>query len=206
MGTKRTFIKPRRSIKLLTLTATVVCIWVFGLVQFVNTIPVRVIDEVTRTDAIVVLTGGSLRLLMGLDLLTQGLSENLFISGVYRGIDVRDLLKILKRDPRQLENQISIGIASDTKGNAVETKSWITSGKIRTLRLVTADYHMPRSLFEFRFAMPNISIIAHPVFPDKVKRERWWAWPGTASLLISEYNKFLFAWVRSEISALEILK
>ena len=207
MRRSRYFARPRRWwVKLLIVAAIVVCIWMYGLFIFVNTIPVRVVDEATRTDAIVVLTGGSLRLAKGLDLLTQGLSENLFISGVYQGIDVRELLKILKREPQQMENKISIGIASDTKGNAVETKSWIAFRKIRSLRLVTADYHMPRSLFEFRFAMPNVSIIAHPVFPDKVKRERWWAWPGTASLLISEYNKFLLAWVRSEISALGFFK
>jgi uncharacterized SAM-binding protein YcdF (DUF218 family) len=183
-----------------------VCIWVFGLFQFVGTIPIRVVDDTTRTDAIVVLTGGSLRLAKGVDLLAQGLSKNLFISGVYRGTDVRELLKILKREPQQIENQISIGIAVDTKGNAVETKAWMTSKSVKSLRLVTADYHMPRSLFEFETVLPKKSIIAHPVFPDKVKRKRWWAWPGTASLLISEYNKFLFAWVRSEISVLAILE
>ena len=181
-------------------------IWVSGLFNFVKMIPDRVVDGVTRTDAIVVLTGGSLRLGTGLDLLAQGLSKKLFISGVYRGIDVRELLKILKREPLQLEKKISIGIASDTRGNAVETSTWLASEKINTLRLVTADYHMPRSLLEFRFIMPDASIIAHPVFPDKVKRERWWAWPGTASLLISEYNKFLFAWARNEINKLAIYK
>jgi uncharacterized SAM-binding protein YcdF (DUF218 family) len=181
-----------------------VCFWVFGLFQFVGKIPIRVVDDSSRTDAIVVLTGGSLRLVKGLDLLAQGLSKNLFISGVYRGVDVRELLKILKREKQQIENQISIGIAVDTKGNAVETKAWMTSNKVRSLRLVTADYHMPRSLFEFETVLPKENIVAHPVFPDKVKRVRWWAWPGTASLLISEYNKLLFAWVRNEISVLSI--
>ena len=130
----------------------------------------------------------------------------LFISGVYRGIDVQELLKVLKREPQQIENQISIGVAIDTKGNAIETKAWMISEKIQSLRLVTADYHMPRSLYEFKSVMPKERIIPHPVFPDKVKRERWWVWPGTASLLISEYNKFLFAWVRNEIEMLAYFK
>ena len=78
----------------------------------------------------------------------------------------------------------------------------MVSGNIQSLRLVTADYHMPRSLFEFKTVMPKESIVPHPVFPDKVKRKHWWKWPGTASLLISEYNKFLFAWMRSEIEML----
>ena len=202
MRRARYFIKPRRTTRLLTLAGLVGCIWVFGLFKFVDLIPISVVDTSSRTDAIVVLTGGSLRLGEGLDLLAQGVSENLFISGVYRGIDVQELLKNLKRKPQQIESQISIGIAIDTKGNAIETKVWMGDANIHSLRLVTADYHMPRSLFEFETIMPKKIIIPHPVFPDKVKRERWWTWPGTASLFISEYNKFLFAWVRNEIETL----
>lgn len=202
MRRPRRSVRSGRAIKLLTAAVVVAVIWIFGLFQFADEIPTRVVDETTRTDAIVVLTGGSRRLGKGLDLLSQGMSDNLFISGVYQGIDVRKLLKIVKREPEQLENRISIGIASDTTGNAIETKVWMTSGKFRSLRLVTAAYHMPRSLSEFRFAMPDLTIIAHPVFPDNVMRERWWAWPGTASLLISEYNKFLLAWVRHGLGRL----
>jgi uncharacterized SAM-binding protein YcdF (DUF218 family) len=55
---------------------------------------------------------------------------------------------------------------------------------------------MPRSLLEFDRAMPEIDIVAHPVFPVQVKREHWWAWRGTAVLLVSEYVKYLGALVR----------
>ncbi len=192
----RRSVRSGRAIKLLTAAVVAAVVWIFGLFQFADRIPVRVVDETTRTDAIIVLTGGSRRLGKGLDLLSQGLAGNLFISGVYQGVDVRKLLKIIKRKPEELENRISIGIATNTTGNAMETKVWMTSGDFRSLRLVTAAYHMPRSLLEFRFAMPGRTIIPHPVFPENVKRERWWVWPGTASLLISEFNKFLFAWIR----------
>jgi uncharacterized SAM-binding protein YcdF (DUF218 family) len=49
---------------------------------------------------------------------------------------------------------------------------------------------------EFRHAMPAVTLVPHPVFPENVKQDRWWAWPGTGSLMASEYNKFLFAWSR----------
>ncbi len=201
----RRSIRSGRAIKLLTAAVAAAIVWIFGLFQFADAIPARVVDETSRTDAIIVLTGGSRRLGKGLDLLSQGLAENLFISGVYQGLDVRKLLKIVKREPEQLENRISIGIATNTTGNALETKVWMSSGKFRSLRLVTAAYHMPRSLLEFRNAMPGLTIIAHPVFPENIKRDRWWAWPGTASLLISEYNKFLLAWVRNGLERLAAL-
>ena len=52
---------------------------------------------------------------------------------------------------------------------------------------------MPRSLLEFRVAMPEVDIVPHPVFPDHVKLDAWWRWPGTAVLIAGEYNKFLVA-------------
>jgi uncharacterized SAM-binding protein YcdF (DUF218 family) len=62
--------------------------------------------------------------------------------------------------------------------------------------LVTANYHMPRSILEFSRAMPNVTIIPNAVFPVNFKRENWWMWPGSASLVIGEYTKFLLAWIR----------
>ena len=57
--------------------------------------------------------------------------------------------------------------------------------------------HMPRSLFEFRRVMPQVEIIAHAVRSENYRQDDWWRWPGSASLLVSEYNKFLIARVVS---------
>ena len=175
---------------------TVAVLWVAGLFQFASLVPKQVLDPSTRTNAIVVLTGGSRRLGEGLELLSQGLAEKLFVSGVYRGVDVRELLQIGRRNPRELETRTVIGNATNTAENALETMVWMRARKYRSLRLVTAAYHMPRSLLEFRHAMPAVTLVPHPVFPENVKQDRWWAWPGTGSLIASEYNKFLFAWSR----------
>ncbi len=60
----------------------------------------------------------------------------------------------------------------------------------------TAAYHMPRSLLEFRRLLPDAEIVLHPVFPDQVKQRDWWRWPGSASLIVSEYSTYLVARVR----------
>src|SRR3546814_20820963 len=65
-----------------------------------------------------------------------------------------------------------------------------------SLRLVTATYHMPRSLLEFHRTMPNIEIVPHPVFTENFKRDDWWRWPGSTALLLPEYTKYLVAQVR----------
>ncbi len=179
-------------------------VWGGGLFTFAAKIPDRVLAADKQTDAIVVLTGGSGRLRAGLDLLLAERAEHLFISGVYGGVDVRQLLAILKQRPDDIENRIGIGNAVDTIENALETKNWMRMRGYTSLRLVTAAYHMPRSLLEFQDAMPDIEIVPHPVFPEHVKQDKWWAWPGTMALIATEYNKYIVATLRHNVKVLDL--
>ncbi len=146
------------------------------------------------TDAIVVLTGGTGRLETGLQLLSDNRGRSLFVSGVARGVDVAALLRLARRSPENLACCIAVGYqADDTAGNARETAEWMKKQGFASLRLVTANYHMPRSLIEFRRAMPAARIVAHSVFPEQFKGDSWWRFPGTAMLLVSEFNKYLIA-------------
>ena len=180
----------------------VICFfWMFGLFAFLKLIPDSADEAPLKTDAIVVLTGGSLRLQTGLILLKRGWAEKLFVSGVHRGVDVRQLLRLARTSPSEAECCIQLGhAADDTAGNAAETQQWMAAQSFQSLRLVTAAYHMPRSLVEFHNAMPNIKIIIHPVFPPQVKLENWWRWPGTAFLILGEYSKYLIARTRHLIN------
>jgi uncharacterized SAM-binding protein YcdF (DUF218 family) len=177
--------------------------WIIGLVAFVARIPVP--DEVASepADAVVVLTGGGGRLETGLALLEQGHARKLFVSGVHEDVDVAMLLASLAADGVPPPDAATVACciqlgysAADTRGNAEETAAWIRAEHFASLSLVTADYHMPRSLLEFHRAMPEIRILPYPVFPEQVRREGWWRWPGTTSLLIREYNKYLVALAR----------
>ena len=170
--------------------------YIGGLVWFAETIAEAVEDSAATTDAIVVLTGGSQRVQSGLQLLTAGKAKKLFVSGVYHGTDVTALLRTQSQSPDAVQCCIVLGHSADnTYGNALETAAWMRQEGYRSLRLVTANYHMRRALLEFERAMPDVRIIPHPVFPDSV-RERWWAWPGTLDLIIGEYDKYLWALIR----------
>jgi hypothetical protein len=72
--------------------------WAAGLARFAALIPDRLDDDPRATDAAVVLTGGSGRLDAGLDLLVRGRAGKLFVSGVYRGLDVQRLLQLARPD------------------------------------------------------------------------------------------------------------
>ena len=181
----------------LAILVILVIAWFGGLVAFAAEIPDAVTDPETETDAIVVLTGGSGRLETGFELLAERRAAKLFVSGVYRGVDVASLLHMSQRNPSELICCVSLGyVAESTAGNARETASWIAKEGYTSLRLVTANYHMPRSILEFSHAMPNTKIIPHAVFPPNFKSDDWWMWPGSTSLVIGEYSKFLVAWIR----------
>lgn len=173
--------------------------WTTGLLWFADQIPDAIEDTTTPTDAIVVLTGGQGRLEAGLALLSQNLSSHLFVSGVYRGVDVKTLFETLQRSSAGLENRIGIGDATNTTGNAEETAQWARHYGVHSIRLVTASYHMPRSLLEFHHALPDVTVVPHPVFSDNVKQDEWWFWPGTAGLIAREYTKYLLARARQFI-------
>ena len=168
-----------------------------SLLNFVDQIPISALTNDEQTDAIVVLTGGSSRLEEGINLLAQRKAKKLFVSGVYRGVDVRRLLSLSQRAPDDLVCCIEIGhTATSTEGNATETKLWMDQEGYQSLRLVTASYHMPRSIREFQHHMPQVRLVPHAVFPAQFKRQQWWRWPGTASLILTEYAKYLMSSVR----------
>ena len=171
--------------------------WGGGLLWFATDLGTRGEDAEPVTDALVVLTGGSERLATGLALLEAGKGRKLFVSGVHKGVDLADLLRRSHVAPVQAQCCIVLGhAADDTVGNAAETASWMEAEHFASLRLVTAAYHMRRAMLEFNRAMPDITIVAHPVFPDAFKKDQWWRWPGTAHLLAVEYTKYLGALAR----------
>ncbi len=171
--------------------------WLIGLLWFATGLPNSVAEPERVTDAIVVLTGGSGRVHKGLQLLAKKRAKKLFISGVYRGVDVQELLRVSRQSPGNLQCCVALGYEADsTRGNARETAGWMHEQGLHSLRLVTAAYHMPRSLLEFRRVLPNAEIVPHPVFPEPAQQRDWWPWPGSASLIVSEYSQYLGARAR----------
>jgi uncharacterized SAM-binding protein YcdF (DUF218 family) len=192
-----------RMSRMALLAILILVILVLGLISFVDKIPTEVTDRNTETDAIIVLTGGSERLDEGLLLLTQKKAKKLFVSGVYRGVDVQRLLELSKQNREELLCCIALGYdAISTEGNAIETKAWLKGEGYSSVRLVTANYHLPRSMMEFQHVMPDVRIVPHAVFPEQFKREDWWLWPGTLNLILSEYMKFITSALRQTYQSL----
>lgn len=186
------------------LIGVVLIAWVWGLIDFVDQIPDSVTDEARHTDAIIVLTGGTLRLEKGFELLSAKMAGKLLVSGVDKGIPIEEVLKAAGLTLAGMDCCVTLGyMAEDTGSNAIESAVWIRTNRVTSIRLVTSSYHMPRSLLEFRATVPGVEIVPHPVFPEHVMVDEWWTRPGTASLVIAEYNKYLLAATRHWLRGIE---
>jgi len=175
----------------------VVVMWIVGFLVFVSDVPREVQSRASVTDAVVVLTGGSMRLEIGFDLLKDGRASAMFVSGVNKGLTARDLFKLETSREEALLGSVEVGYgAQNTLENAVETAGWMRRRGFQSFYLVTASYHMPRSLGEFDRQMTDTEIIPYPVFPENVHLNDWWRWPGTTGLLMGEYAKFLASTLR----------
>lgn len=179
----------------------VFALWLPGLVWFYQQVPQEkdFPDSGVKTDAIVVLTGGMGRVEQGVRLLEQGRANLLLISGVDDEVKPHEIVAEYGIDtahPALADGKTRIILdygPRDTVGNARETARWIQNNDLQSLRLVTSSYHMPRSLMEFRHAMPDAVIIPAPVFPE------WGALDkvllvsrGSLRLILLEYHKYLF--------------
>lgn len=177
--------------------------WLLGLFAFVDRIPVGVDDDETdlRTDAIVVLTGGRGRVERGTEMLARAAAQSMLISGVGPNVSAREVIPASRLPAAVLECCVTLGRAArNTRENAVETAGWVAANDVASLRLVTADFHMPRSLIEFHARLPDTVIVPDAVKSKNVHLTGWWRWPGTAILLAGEYNKYLAARARVALS------
>ncbi len=171
-----------------------IVIWFIGLVCFANSIATTTPKTPTKKlDAIVVLTGGTNRINSGFDLLEKRLGRKLFISGVYRGVDAKELVSRWKKTPYNniIDSNVELGFeAYNTKQNATETIAWLLQEKYTSLYLVTSNYHMKRSLLEFQKRAPQLKIMPYPVKPNNFDLNKWWSNTKILLPIIKEYNKY----------------
>jgi len=132
------------------LPATLVLTWLAGLLLFAAFILTMDKPQTTtgdQADAIIVFTGGSKRIETGLTLLKQQQAPVLFISGVGPNLDIDTVYKLWSDDD-SAETLCCFELgkkATNTIGNAIETKQWASDNHISSIILVTSDYHMPRT-------------------------------------------------------------
>lgn len=162
------------------LLAALILGWLLGFVAFVGLLPRP--DDRGRTDGIIVLTGGPGRIERGLTLLEQGKAKRMLVSGVDLLVRPREFALQYKVPPRLFACCVELGKdAVDTRSNGAESADWVKRNRVRSIRLITTDWHMRRARLELNEALPpDIAIRA-----DAVRSE------PNLTVLLKEYHKYL---------------
>lgn len=165
---------------------------IVGFVLFATGLDRTQHDPEGTADGITVLTGGKARIAEAMRLLSQGKAKRVLITGVYRATTKKTLKEFAQEGNQLFTCCVDIDHeALNTIDNAAETRDWVAQKRYRSLIVVTSNYHMPRALAELGRAMPGVTLIPYSVVDNNVRLERWWLYPGTTKLLLSEYLKYL---------------
>jgi uncharacterized SAM-binding protein YcdF (DUF218 family) len=180
----------------LTLGIVALVLYAIGFSVFIAGLPVPRSGAGAKADAIVALTGEGGRLAPAVTLLEAGGGQRLLITGVNKLISKR-YLKTLLHGGQAFDCCADLGFAAlDTRGNAAEAARWVRAHRYGSLIVVTANYHMPRSLVEFGAEMPDIKLVPYPVAAEAVRMLSW----ENARRLNGEYVKYLASIVRVSLA------
>jgi uncharacterized SAM-binding protein YcdF (DUF218 family) len=176
-----------------------------GFIAFLSQLRTTELKPSHIADGIVVLTGGSSRVSDAVELLASGFGKRLLISGVHPTNGVNEISRSLPDNQRLLSCCVDLDrSAINTRSNAVETRRWARERGIRSLIVVTSNYHMPRAIVEMAHEMPDIELIPFAVIGEKWRDEPWWTSAGTLRLLLSEYAKYVAVEARVRLADLGI--
>jgi uncharacterized SAM-binding protein YcdF (DUF218 family) len=154
--------------------------WALGFLWFATALPQPAGAE--RTDAIVVATGSGGRIQRGVAMLRQGAAPRMLVTGVFRSVRPGEFAAEYGVAPRLMECCVTLGFAAlDTRGNARETANWVAENEVRSVRLVTSDWHMRRAARELEDKLPPGTEIVR----DAVRSQ------PSLWILFLEYHKLL---------------
>ena len=169
-----------------------------GFLNFVERITEPIMPDLrVVTDGIVVFTGGTDRVTEGVMMLKRGNAKRLLISGVHADTSANAIAQEINDNSPLFACCIDLGHdAVDTVGNAQETAEWANKRGYSSIRVVTASYHLPRSLVELKRHAPDLAVTPHPVKSNRVFSNYWWRHPNTTQFLFREYVKYLVSLLR----------
>ena len=160
--------------------AALLVLWALGFLWFATTLPRPAGAE--RTDAIIVPTGAAGRIERGLEVLAAGHARTMLVTGVDREVRPGEFASEFSVTSDTMDCCVTLGFAAvDTRSNAAETAQWVRQNRVRSLRLVTTDWHMRRTAGELERTLPT----GITVVEDAVRSE------PSLRILFIEYHKLL---------------
>lgn len=172
----------------------------FGLALLKQTGEYLVVDQPTHADVIVVLAGdrNDRRFSRGLELLHQGFAARMFV-------DANSDMILFGRTPAVLEDQFirSLNLSTDqvqvcpTQGDSTDLETRYVDqclgiDHIRTVLLVTSDFHTRRSISIFRHRLPKYNWSVAACHDDSVFGRNWWGRREWAKTAFIEWTKLIW--------------
>lgn len=184
-------------------TTFIIALWICGYAGFsMYIIKMKPNTSKETVDALIVPTGGAThRIKEALSLHASGISGKIFITGVHKDVTQKDIEDMhIGSLP---DCCITLGHKAETTiENATETAEWLKGKDIKSIRLVTTNYHMPRAYLEFQAQLKGIKIIKHPVKAGTPSEKTGWFW----RLTLREYNKFIYRFTIIIFNKTELIK
>ncbi len=150
--------------------------------------PTQMSDNV----GIIVLTGGKSRIEKGVDLLSKGYGDKLFISGVFMPSEIEAKFSLEKEKKELFKCCIFFDQKSkNTLQNAQEANNWLNQNKnIKSIILVSSYYHLPRSIMIFEKKIrSDVKVYPKPAIKNINFRNQFFF---HLRLIISEYFKVIY--------------
>lgn len=154
-------------------------VWALGFAWFALILPQPL--GAGKSDAVIVLTGGEGRIGRGLEALDEDWADQMLVAGVDPEVRRREFAAEYEVSNARMACCVTLENKSvDTRSNAAEAARWIAAEKVRSVRLVTSDWHMRRAAWELEETAPGILIVRDAV-PTRPKLR----------ILFLEYHKLL---------------
>ena len=162
------------------ISATVLLVWTLGFLWFALALPQPAGGQ--KTDGVIALTGAGGRIPRAIAIVREGKARKLLVAGVASEVRPGEFAAEYKVSSELMACCVTLGFESiDTRSNALEAARWITAEKLKSVRLVTTDWHMRRAGFDLALAVPEGTEILPDAIPSR---------PSLKTLFI-EYNKLL---------------
>ncbi|WP_338778799.1 YdcF family protein [Metabacillus sp. FJAT-52054] len=155
----------------------------------INSRPHLIVDErPVKADAIVILSGSVVRLDKGIELFQKGYGQYLILSTPW-GLGLTD--KTVHTLPIPEKQLLLEKNATSTYTNALYTKELLEEYNLKSVLVVSSDYHMRRSKLTFDRVFRNSEIHLTYVAADKNSDPYWFLDSNARKIVISEYVKLI---------------
>ncbi len=188
----------------LMLAGAVALLLGFGFLWFLWHVPGAEVALNRSADGIVALTGGPSRIAEAVELLASGRGKRLLISGVSRTTNSNEISRLNPEFEQWVRCCVDFDHSVNTLGNAIETRRWAEHRGVRSLIVVTSNYHMPRALAEIAHQLPDVALVPFPVVTDRQRTEPWWGSASDVRLMVTEYLKYLVVKLRMRVDSAAI--